>query len=285
MAIAEIILYVFILALFFIVKVIKKPYRCYKRTIRHRYDTFDKKAASKPSWSIKAHYFLLIFLFIFSFIALSSLLTFIWSLFQKTFIFTDPKAIYIYMELSRDITKGIMVFIAIPLSNLILENLPFKTARFAARYFYNVPLIPHKLDIKLTLWMFIIIFAIGFPFVILNTDYYSYVKDDTICVNEFFSFSKNIYKLPGDIKYAEAAYKDYGFNFYYTIYFNDGESLEILNENRSEIEKVIQVDDILVKSNVTVNRSSFSSVEWNGIEDYYDNSLTKSLKELFTVGN
>lgn len=287
MVFVEVIIYVLVLGFFFSFKHIKKLIG-YERTIKlkdsRRYNIIDAKLKQKPLWLVKAHYGFLIFIFTFSFIGLTILLTFLWTVFQKAFVFTDPDAVY--FDSSWGITAIPALFMVLPITNLILESLPFKTARYAASRHYKAPTLSHRNDIKLTLWIFIFFFTIGFPFIILNTDCYSYVKHDSFYINRFFSLSEEQYNLSYDVDHAEVTYSrdsDGDYLFYYYIYFKDNKKIEILNNTLWESEKVVLVNNILKNNKINIVLESISESQWLSIDHQCSDSLVSSLKHLYNI--
>lgn len=253
MIIVEFILYILVLSLFFLSKHIKKFFGLDKKSVKLKNEyPFNNRNnnvfASKPRWKLKVHYGFFIFLFIFVMISLPVLITYVWSVLQSEFVFTNVTAIYIGSEVG--ITFLPALFISIPISNLIFESLPFQNARYAMVHFYNRTTLPRKLDIFLTKCLFIIFFAISFPFIILNTDYYIAVNNDYIDVHRYFSFKELSYSISDDIEYTDVTYtsKD---DFYYTVHTFDGNNID-LQFNFPQKERNNDLYEIFMNNNVEV---------------------------------
>jgi hypothetical protein len=286
MVIAEIVLY-FSVILGYIFYKLFAPAGARRKaagTPRHAYDAVSRRIAGKSKSTLKAHYGFLVFLFITLFLALTISITWLLSTLQKVLIFTDPNTIY--LGYSWAITALPVLPICLCLSNLILESLPFRSARLAADRYYTGSL-PHTLDMKLTRWLLLGFFILGFPFVILNTDYYCSVTADAFCSHPFFSLSEDRYAIPGDIESVEVTYdtrSKNGYNFYYTLRFTNGEEAEVLNDNRFETEKVVALDALLAAHRVPIARASFTERQWERtIEDDYTREVTESLRQLYLI--
>lgn len=246
MLIAEIILYVLVIFLYFFLRYIKKHYINEKRVLRYKEtdrETF-KKILKKPMWVKKANYGFMIFCFIFLFILLSSGLTYIWSQLKSLLVLNDKGSVFFNSDWGISFLP--FIFISLPLSNLIIECLPFKTARYMYEFHYNVPTLEHSRDVKFTLILFIIIFIIGFPFIILNTDCYSRLSQDKLYVNRYWGISEVEYSIPEDIDHAEyqLSYDKYGRTYYFYVYFNDGSNVELPNS--------VELNNILLDKGVTI---------------------------------
>lgn len=289
MVAVEIGLYIFIILLIVYFLFIKKPKfvkhsRKYKDLIERKEQAQEqfRKIKQKPLRVRKAHYGLMVFLFIFLFVLLSILLTYLWNTLKLRFVLTDADSVY--FNSTWGISFLVFAFISLPLANLIIESHPFKTARYMQSHHYNVPTFSHRTDIKLTLIMLLIVFTIGFPFVILSTDCYSRINNNQFCTNDFFGFEENEYSILNDIDSAELKISyDGDYHFYYNIYFNDNASVDVFDDNLWGIENVVYINSILEKNNIPIKRTDLSLDDWEGIDqELYDHTVS-SLKQLYHI--
>lgn len=291
MVAVEIALYIFIILLTLSFLFIKKPNylkrsRKYNEMQERKQQTLEerRKIKQKPLWLRKAHYGFLVFLFMFTFVALTILLTYIWNTLKLRFVLTDADSVY--FNSTWAVSSLVFVFISIPLTNLILESLPFKTARYMQSHHYGVPTFSHRMDIQLTLFLLLFIFTIGFQFVIFSTDCYSRFNSDQFCTNRFFGFEEKVYHIPEDIDYAEfeiSQDNDGDYHFGYYIYFNDRNNVDVLDQNSWEFKNAALLDNILEKNNIPIHRTALTREQWEDIDEEYNDFVVSSLKQLYHI--
>ncbi len=285
----EIGLYFFIILLIVYFLFIKKPH--YEKHSRIYKDLKERKEQSrqqfriikqKPMWQKKAHYGFLVFLFIFIFLFLSILLTYLWNILKTRFVLSDTESVY--FNFTWGISFLVFAMISLPLTNLILESFPFKTARYMQSHHYGVPTFSHGMDMKLTLLMFLIIFVIGFPFVIFSTDCYSRVTKNQFSINGFFGFEETNFRIPQDIDHIEIDLSlDRNCNFYYYVLMKDRTKIEVLDENLWDSKNVVYLNNIMEENNIPIKRKTVMPYFWEDIENRCYDDTVSSLKQLYHI--
>lgn len=214
------------------------------------------------------------------FLFLTVSLTFLWLYLRDRFVFSDTNGVYIGS--SWVITAVPLLFISIAISVLIAEtiSLHMKKQKKLGRV----------IEMERTLRYFLLLFIITFPFIILNTRCYTYVNEDAVYINNFFSVSPIEYKIPDDVKSVDATYwrgsttrQSMTYYFYYNVTFSDGREIDLFSGNNYEAGNVAKIDKILREDKIQINRETLSEYQIQEIENNFTSPIPSGVKEIYST--